>query len=242
MKKIDTVCSLVGCPFLQNNFKILSFWPIVAVANLVIYTFAILYNLYESRNDISRVLLLMVNIAALFQGILRVNVFLIKREKISDLVARSERFITNFNTQRSNEIFERWLMILSHLGAFMTIQFTILAAGATLFPLVYFAFSGELILHSGFEIPFLDWHKSFGYILNFIYGGWTQIYYFVVSQFVSTFLLLLFVLLAIGQYEILNSLLDELSVLANGNKNGRHNAEIKTLIGKIADMHNELIE
>lgn len=207
----------------------------------IVYLAVVLFELFMFFGDLFRVCFVFVSLSVLIQSGFKVYVFLFKRNKVIDLISRVESFITNCNTDRANKIMEKWLLISAHIGLALVVIYGTGSFLLLIYPVIYYLFSGELILHFGFEIPFIDWHTSFGYSLNFLFcGGLLSVFF--ISAVAATYLYTIFILMTFAQFELIKMQLVILDALIITNENGKNTNDIKSCIKSIADMHNELIE
>lgn len=231
----------IGCDVMGADFTIFTLRFFLCIGNLFASYFLNFYNIYLFRDDLARVFFCMVTLAVSFQGVIKLYTFVFHRNKILSLFNRLEKFLTNCNSKRTNKIFEKWLMIMSHIGFFTTVLFLIGSFCLLIYPIAVYFIIGERILHFGFELPLIDWRTTTGYTLNFIYCG-TLIYMFMFAQIAVWILNTTFIVVAFGQFEVLKVLLEDLNELAVTNDNGKHNEGIKKMIKTITQMHNELSE
>lgn len=101
--------------------------------------------------------------------------------------------------------------------------------------------SGELILHFGIRIPFIDSETPLGYTLNFI-NFLISIFLFQASTILVCIDISICVLCSYGQYNVLEIYLKELSTLVLDNEGRETSNEIKQKIAEIVELHNYLNE
>jgi hypothetical protein len=199
------------------------------------------YDIYIFRTDLVRVCFVMITLGNALQGLMKVNTFVISRSKIVELRDRCERFITNFNTKETNEMFESWLMISCHIAIMLFASFFVLILLFLIYPIVYYFFTGQKVLHAGFELPWIDWRtSSLGYAANIFYTLFVC-YLAFFAYFGTLFAIILFILMAIGQFDLLKIMLEDLNEMIKSNENGSKNNDIKKQIKLIVEMHSELL-
>lgn len=236
------VASVVGCDIFTKGYTMLSFHCIFCVSNLFILFFLNIFDIFLFADDLSRVFLLLVTLFSGTQIIAGLFTFIVYKEDILDHVARVESYISRFNTESANKIFEKWVLILCHVMSVNT--FVFLSAGFLIivYPVIYYLILGEKILHFGFEIPFVDWQTSaIGYLLNFAWCAFLVISY-AFAAISTTFLGAFPIIMSLGQFELIKHFLKELDNVVRSNDKSERDDEIKKRISTIAEMHNELLE
>lgn len=220
-----------------NNFK---FW--FEMSHFIFFIFLNLYDLYLFRNEAARVFFILVSLYAAGQETIKLLPYIFYLVHILDHVAQAEKYITSFNTKASNDIFEKWLMIICHSFGFTIIVFAFVAILISTYPVIFYFFFGEKVLHFGFELPFIDCRaSSIAYFINFAWCCYLVILYCtaaVSAVFLSTFS----IVLSFEQFKLMDSFLQDLDELIQSNGKNQHDEAISLLIKKIVDMHNELLE
>lgn len=237
---INFVSYFVGCDILEPDFTIFSKRFFVCVANLFASYVLNFINIYWFREDLVRVCFCLVTLLIALQGVIKLYTFVFHRDKILSLLNRLEKIITKFNTERTNNIFEKWLMITSHVGFLATTLFLVGSFFVLIYPIIVYLFTGEKILHFGFELPWVDWKTLPGYTLNFVYSG-SLVYLFIMAQISSWFLNVSFIVIIFGQFELLKVFLEDLDELLLRNEKGKNDIEIKKLIKTVTQLHNKLL-
>lgn len=241
IKRINFIANIIGCDIFSDDFSVLKFHFLSSVGNLFGFYALSFYDIYLFRTDLVRLCFCLVTVGLGFQGLNKLYTFLVHRPQILNLCDRIEKFLTNFNHHKVNQAFEKWIIIACHVGSLLIL--TLAGCGFLIFvyPIIYYFFSGEKILHFGFELPMIDWHTNVGYFLNFLYSG-SLFYLFIPATIASCFLTLYLIIMSFGQFEVLQVLLEELDemILAEGNETSSD--RIKSHIGLIAEIHNELVE
>lgn len=231
----------VGCDVLTPNFTVMTSRFLLSVVSLIILFFAMFYNILEFGNDLIRFSFCIVALCSAIQGAFKLYTFISHRDNILNIVDRLEKFLTNFNTQRMNEIFEKWLMITSHVGLFITVLFVVCTFMFWVYPIIVYLFAGEKVLHLEIALPWIDWKTTSGYALNFVYCG-SVLFLYVSSQVSTLFWIVTFIVVTFGQFELLKVFLEDLNELAVTNEKGKNDKKIKQLIKTTAQMHDELLE
>lgn len=239
--RINAMGWLIGCDILTESFSVNSIRFYVAFGNMIYFLLLNFYSLYLYQKDLVSFFFLLVTLAGGIQGAIRFHTFIFYRANIRDLASRSEKFLNNFKTLKTDEIFEYWLIMSSHVGLFFFVLFSLCSLLIFCYPIVYYLIVGETILHFGFELPLIDWKTTSGYVLNFLYCG-IAISEFVVGSVTTCCLNICFVFNAFGQLDVLKMLLEELDEMIIKNEKDKNRLEIKKYIKMITDMHNELLE
>jgi len=241
IERTNFVASVYGCGLFSPDFSVHSFKFYKFAVEMIFFYFINCYDLYLFSNDLVRFCFLLMTFAVALQAINKVYTLVYLRSTMLNLCERVEKFLTNFNTDKVEKIFDKWIMVSAHVFLITIIVFLGGILLIYIYPLIFYAIMGEKILHFGFELPIIDWRTTTGYILNFIYVGALG-FIFVPGMISTCFLNTVFIIMAFGQYEVLNLLLLELNELITGNENGERSKEIKDQIRLIAQMHYELME
>jgi hypothetical protein len=133
------------------------------------------------------------------------------------------------------------MLFCYNIGSFLMLSFIVCDCVVFCYPMIHFLFVGKKILHFGFSFPGIDWQSPFGYSINFAFHSLQTCYVINVLVF-GCFCSMFFILNAFAQYEVLESYLDDLSLLATGNENRKNEMKINACIKKIADEHVKLIQ
>jgi hypothetical protein len=241
IERTNFITTFVGFDVFTPSYTPFNRRFILSFVNCLAFIAISLYDIFIFRTDLVRVCFILVTLGFGFQGISKISTFVFSRSKIVDLRDRCERFLTNFNTKETNEMFESWLMISCHIGVSQFALFFACACLFLIYPIIYYLICGEKILHAGNELPLIDWHtSSLGYAANFLYD--ISLIYLAFFTYVGTcFLNVLFVLMALGQFELLKMMINDLDEMIKSNDNGSKNDAIKKQIKLIVDMHNEVL-
>lgn len=239
-ENINRLGKLIGCDALSPNFTICNIPFFLMISTFLGFVALNVYGLHIYRSDLDKLLFSLVTFFSVLQGVPLLYYFIYKREKNLELVARVEKFIINSNTE-CEAIFEKWIVICCHVCSVAVVGISSGTLLVYIYPLIYYVFVGEKVLHYGFELPMVDWHTWPGYSLNFIYVA-TLLYVYSSAIIASVTAICYYLILAFGQFEILKHLLEELDKLAIDNEDGEKNEEIKSAIREIAQRHQELDE
>ena len=134
--------AVVGCDIFWEDFTLKQPLFMFSILNLVFSIYLHCYDLYLFRDDLLRCCFLLVTMVVCGQMLIKLNTFIFYRSKMIELLDRAFKFLTNFNTERSNKIFEFWIVIICHM--------------VFIYPVIVYIFTKEWILHFGFELPLLD--------------------------------------------------------------------------------------
>jgi hypothetical protein len=241
MNQTNFILSLVGIDVFTLNYTTFKWQFILCFGNCFVFVLLSFYNIFIFRTDLVRVCFILVTLGISLQGLSKVRTYVFLRYKIIDLKDRIERFITNFNTKETNQMFESWLMISCHSAVSLSALFFVSAILILIYPIIYYLIFGEKILHFGFELPWIDWQTSWlGYAANFLYVI-SLVHLTVFGMIATCFVNILFVLMTLGQFELLKMMLNDLDELIRSKKNGSKNDALKKQIKLIVEMHNELL-
>lgn len=236
------VGGLLGMDIFSENYSVNNFTFWTEIANLIILIVLNFYDLYLFRKNPARILFILVTLFASGQAIIKLYTFIVFLNNIRDHVARAEKYITNFNTKTSNEIFEKWLMIICHSFLLTIILFFSVNLIVSIYPIIFYFIFGEKVLHFGFELPIIDWRtSSIAYLINFAWCCYA-VTQFCIAGVSAVFLSTFPIILSFGQFELIVSFLQDLDELIRTNINGEKNQEIKKQVHQIVEMHNELLE
>lgn len=241
LESLSKLAELLGANIFSEDFTPCNPLFIFSLASLFSYIGMALYELHMFAGDLFRVCFLFVSLSVAIQSCCKIYVFVVQRDRILDLIKRIEKFIANFNTEKANQIMEKWLMISAHIGVALVVTLVGSMVLLFIYPLIFYSFTREKILHFGFELPFIDWHTNIGYTLNFFYSGFV-LYLFVVGAFLTTFFSTMLIVMSFGQFELIEMLLHEMDAFIKVNDKGQYDDEIKKHIALITDIHNELVE
>lgn len=238
---VNLLAGRCGCNIFSIDFTFNSLCFYVAFGNVISCFIITFYDFILFREDLVRICFLMLTLGVGVQGLSKLYTFAYYRSNILDLVARTEKFLTNYNTRSANEIFEKWLLIICHVGLAITMLIGLCSFLIVIYPLIFYAFMNERILHFGLELPWIDWTSILGYMANFIYAS-SLVYLYVFGFISSCFLSISLLVSSFAQFELVKVLIEELNEIIISNVDGSRNDEIKSYIKCITDMHNELIE
>ncbi|XP_070502404.1 putative odorant receptor 83c [Chironomus tepperi] len=232
----------IGAGIFDNDFKITN-RIIMSVMSLMTFTCIInLYDIFLFRNDMVRCVFCLLTFSADVQGFIKFYTFLWLRENILDLKKQSEKFHEHFASVKSSNKFEDQFMIAAHVSAGLTILYVCTFILIVIYPIIFYLIMNKRILHFGIELPLIDWEYSWiGYGINFIHQVMLTFAFFCASL-CSLYIIICFMTSAIGQFDVLEILLDELNDLAIGNEDGKKDDEISTKIKFLIQTHANLIE
>lgn len=239
--KANNIGKLVGCEIYSEDFSPynLTFFSVMVLG----FGFMVLngFSLYQYRKDLERFFFCIATFGSALQIIPVVYTFICRQPDNYNLIVRIRKFLTNFNTERSNAAFEKWLIICCHISVTLLIVIVFCIFLVIIYPIVYYFIFGENILHFGFGLPLIDWTTPFGYSINFVF------IVFVVSAFLcgTTAKLIfttIYITMSFGQFDLLEVLLEDLNELILKNQNGENVREIKNSIRVVTQMHDELLE
>lgn len=234
---------LLGADIFSNGYSIHNFKFWLDISNFVFFVLLNCYDLFLFRQEAARVFFILVSLFAAGQESIKLSTYIFYLENILDHVARAEKYITNYNTKAANEIFEKWLMIICHSFFLAIVLFAFVSFAISIYPIIFYFIFGEKVLHFGFELPFIDWRTSnIAYFINFAWCCYLVALYCIAgvsAVFLSTFP----IILSFGQFELINSFLEDLdNIVKSQGKDSSNDVEVKQQIKKIVEMHNELLE
>lgn len=244
LKTVDfgnSIARLLGCSIFEQNFSPINFWLIVMLIDLVTYLLISMQNIYAFREDFVRVVFVVVTLGMGFQSAVKLYTFIIQRDRILKLSSLIQSFHESSNSAKSADIFERWSLISCHIIGLSAVLFYCCSFIVFCYPFLIYFFFGLKILPFGFIIPGLDWESLPGYVLNYAHHTF-QIYGVINGLFVSNLYIILFMLNGFAQYEALEVLLEDLSMLGETNENNENDKEIKTCIANLTDGHVVLLK
>lgn len=176
-----------------------------------------------------------------FQGAVKLYVFILNRNNVLKLLRLIETFHGYTNDPNTESSFEKWSLICCHMICISAVTFYGCAVLVFCYPIIFYLISGERILHFGFVIPGIDWDSLHGYVIKFLHHTF-QIYVVINGLFLMLAFILILLHNGFAQYEALEILLDELSHLAENNKDNKNIAEIRTCIDNLVARHVLLLE
>ena len=233
---------LIGSGFLADDWKMLNPMFIAINVDLIAYLTVSFQNIYAFHNDFVSLIFCTVTLGMGFQSIAKLQTFIYKRNNSLKLISYVENYIKDFAARGKSSKFDYWLMMYTHLSYAGTALFSLCGLLIFSYPMIYYLFFGEIILHFGFIIPGTDWKTVPGYILNFLFHTF-QIYAVCVAFTAAMVVSIFFMLNALAQYGTLQDLLDDLDELTRVNcKNGEKLLDIKACIGDITNLHVKLLE
>ena len=239
--RVNFLAKLVGCDIYNPRFTVKNFIFFMTLQILLGFIALNFYSVYIYRKDLVRFCFCLLTLTAGFQGLIKLYTFLYYRSMIVGFVERFEKFLSNFDTDNCNAIFEKWFMIFCHVASCLFASFAFCVFMVYIYPIIYYIIVGEKILHFGYELPWVDWRTTHGYILNFIYVG-THLFVFIFATVACLLITIINLIMSLAHFDVLKYLLDELEELMIKNKKGENSKDIKKYIRLIAQMHLELIE
>lgn len=217
---------------------------IISMFSLVVGTFVInIYDIYKFRKDLVRDAFCILTFTAAFQSYAKLYTFLFLKENCVELENKGRKFHENFKSEKSSEIFEKWMLRAAHVGLVLTIMYSIAAVLIIIYPAIFYFLFNEKVLHFGIEIPFLDWQNSWiAYGINYIHQSICLIC-FILSSISAISVIVIFISNAFAHFDILSFLLielDQITIKSVGDY--KKKKEIKDMILTIIKHHMELIE
>ena len=233
---------MLGVDILSPGFTFFSAPFVFIIFNFLLGIVVHIYDLYLYREDVSQIFFILGTGSGVIKAIVRINVFTSYRANIYDHLARAESFLTNSITEAADRIFAKWMLMLCHMSALVAALVFIFCVAVMAYPIIVYFVTGTRVLHFGFELPFIDWQNSLiGYSLNFIWCCYL-IYAQVMLIFLCVLLFTFPIIVNLGQFEVIQSLLEELDELIKGNQNNCNDKRIKKYIAIITETHNDLLE
>ncbi|CAO1305632.1 unnamed protein product [Diamesa serratosioi] len=232
---------IIGCDIFDEAFT--SNKPIFYLLFMDMISFFTIsfYNIYLFRDDFIRSTFCVLTLGMGFQGAIKLYTFVFHR---SDLIKVNEIVVQFQQSAKSPKIKDALeLSVVNSCTAGLVLTPMYITSGILMFsyPIVYYLFFGEKILHFGFIIPGIDEESYFGYSLNFVYDS-LQIFLIINATIASNIGFIMFINCTFGQYDVLKVLLQELDTLSIHNDKGCNDHLIKQYIKKISSIHVELIK
>lgn len=239
--KLNYFARIIGCDAFSpeynsynRNFMILiCFVTTIAIEN----TFFI----YENKKDISQCIFGLIVTLAIVQSFSRVYSFLVRKDKLVDVFYRMDKFYQSYNENWSKEIIEKNVLNSCHVGLFLSLLLILGSFFIIIYPAFMYLAFGQVTLHFGFRLFFIDWTTRLGYAANFFNNILCTLLFCQGTMLVCIDITMC-VLCAYSQYDILNVYLEQLNVLITENLNNIHRQKIRKKIELIVDLHNHVIE
>lgn len=219
---------------LHCMFNIVLCFLILTVSSYDVYKFV--------KEDFYRATFCWFAFSAAIQTAANIFVFLGKIENVNELKDRSVEFFKKPYTANSMEIFEKRLMEVTHLGAFIGILFMSSGFLFSLYPFAFAYYLEKRVILLELEFPFIDWEISWiGYGIHIIHGFYV-IFCYVLMLVAAFYVVICYLITTIIEFDILAELLKELDDLAKSNKSGNNDRKIRKLLNTIIEMHSDLLE
>ena len=239
---VNLVLSLVGFGFFTPGWTLYNLTASFMFGNFFLVLFVHGYSLNLYHNDLERVFFLLMTLTGSVQGSAKLYTYVFKLEIILDQMKKLENFLKNFENVKMCKIFEVYLLIVCHAMIAATVIFLAFGLATTFYPILGYFIIGERILIFGFEFPFLDWKTSIlAYAFNLVWNYLLTVI-FIIGTLSSIFLSLFPILMTLGQFKVLETLLKELEEFIKLNKNGKNDKKIKDQLKIVAEKHNEILE
>jgi hypothetical protein len=241
IKATDSIGKLTGCHIFSPDFVFFHPAFIVMMIDLVTYLSVSFDNIYEFRKDFERQIFCVVTLGMGFQAIMKIYTFVVRREDVLKLLKLAEDFHESSNDPKVAKIFEKWMMVMAHIGGFLALLYSAVALLIFIYPAIFYLIVGTKILHFGFILPGIDWTTPTGYIINFIFQTY-QIYGVVSSFFATCIYMIFFIINVFGQFELIEVEVEKLGELAVRNKKNVNDEKIKNSMKQITNEHVKLVE
>ncbi|CAO1360022.1 unnamed protein product [Diamesa hyperborea] len=241
-KTIETVnyCGgLIGCNIHTPNYTVHCVLFYILLLDLVTYLSVNFYSVYIFRNDFVSSTFCVVTLGMGFQGAIKLYTFIFHRSDMLKICSKIENIHKSATNTKIKNVLEQNVIYTCMAGSFLIPLYTMSGILMFIYPIAYYALYGEIILHFGFLLPFIDWKSYLGYILNFMHQT-LQICIVMSAWLFTNWQYVIFITNAFGQYDSLKILLNDLNDLAKTNNDGCNDKKIKDLIKDIAEMHIEL--
>ena len=233
---------LIGAGLLDQDYKTANKTIIFVVLLLILTCTINIYDIYLFREDVIRCVFCLLTFSAGIQSFAKCYTFLWMRNNILNLRKQSEKFHEHFSSLKSSKIFEEKFMIAAHVIAGLSVLYITAFILIAIYPIIFYFIMNERILHFGIELPLIDWKNSWiGYGINFGYQILIVSIFFC-GSIVSLCIIICFMTSGIGQFDVLDILLDELNELAIKNDKGEKNDEIRKKIKFLIQTHTNLME
>lgn len=240
IERVNFAARLLGSDIFTENFTIVNLLFFWTFGNILAHIILTIHNVYHYGDDLARFCFLMITVLSAIQGVSMIHVFVFHREDILDLTRRIGVLLEKYNTEKINQMFEKWIIRSCHCGMLLTGLIVGSCILVFLYPIGFYLIFGNKILHFGFELPWIDWQSPLGYTLNFAYAG-LIIYLFLFALICTTYVTILFIVTSFSHFELIKILFEELNQLIAGNKKGDNNEKIKKIIAEITENHNDLL-
>jgi 7tm Odorant receptor len=241
IQKVNWIGKIIGCDIYSQDYSCCNFLFFMMMITLTLSSAINVYSLYLYRKNIERFCFCFITFASMIQGLYKLYIFIYHQPKNQELIARIEHFITNLDTKESNAIFDKWMLYSCHISVALLLTVLITVCFIAVYPAILYLFVGEKILHFGYVIPFVDWTTPFGYCLNFIFDI-IGLYFFCCSTTSSVIDTINYIVMSLGQFELLEHLIKELDKLILIDGRNLNDEKIKNSISLIVELHNELLE
>lgn len=232
----------IGAGIYDKNFQVLNKKLIFLLTLLTITMSINVYDIYYFRNDIVRCIFCLMTFSAGVQGYIKFYTFVILRKDLIELRNAAEKFHENFESPKSSKIFENKFMIATHVSATLTLLYVCTFILLSIYPILFYFITNERILHFGIELPFIDWKYSYvGYTINFVHQLYCALSFFC-GSIPTLCIIICFMTSAIGQFDVLEILLDEINELSLVNEDRQNDNRIKMKIIFLIQTHTNLVD
>lgn len=238
---LNTIARLTGCHVLSPCFSYTNLVLMILSVDVITYYAITFQNIYELREDFVRTMLCVVTLGMGSQIIVIYYTFILDRKRIKKLFELAKSFHESANSEKASKTFERWILNSCHLGYLTASLYQACGVIVFFYPIVYYWFTGQKILHFGFVLPGFDWETPIGYSINFAHHT-LQTYVVVNNILFSHLFILLCMLNGFAQFDALEILLDHLNELAINNKNEQNGEKIRKCLADITNGHAKLLE
>jgi hypothetical protein len=233
------ICRLIGCNMLSVDFSYTNIVLLLLVLDFVTYIPINLYDVYLFRENFVRCMFCVVTFPCGIQGGIKLYVFIVHRQKILNLMSIAENFHQISTRTRGNSAtFRKWMLVAVHVFFFILILFIGIFILIVIYPIIVFIFSGNIILHYGFVLPFIDPEIVYGYALNFSHHV-LQTFIVITGTMASVMLTMYYVIVILAKYDTLGADIDDLDIMI---KSSTSEDKTNEKLADIIDQHNALIE
>ncbi|CRK98951.1 CLUMA_CG012053, isoform A [Clunio marinus] len=230
-----------GANIFKENHTFLTLQLFCTVSYIIATMAIIFYNLYLFHDDFIRCCFMLTIFFIAIQGFTKVYTLFRYKIGILAMVARCETIMMKYNYPKVNEIFEKWMLITWYLFVLLAVTFCTAGVLAAIYPIIVYLITGTKFLHFGYQLPWLQWDGRYGYLCNFVFCCIaTFLYALPLSATVCIYLL--FVLIVLAQYDMLEVFIEELDESIVSNDNGRNAKLIKSQIKRIAENYIEICD
>lgn len=240
LEHYQKIAVIIGADIFHTFHKKINIKIAMTVFYLTITFILNIYDVYLFRKDFVRDVFCILTLSGEIQSYAKIYVFFILKENCIELNNQVKRFHQTFNSSKSNEIFEKWMMRTGHIHAFILIMYFSAYAVIVSYPIVFYLIFDEKVFFFGIELPVLDWHNSwFAYGLNFFHHS-SCLLIFIFGSIPSIMVIISFIMNAFGFFELLSILIKDLDELVIKNVDGKKDKEISLMINLIVENHLEL--